>query len=132
MGFAQTTQGSPRATLYQPPSKPTALTGQMTSMVDALLAQQDNSFKVAKFSELTPSQMEELTNAEGMAAFKQVTINSKIEELVNAERAKQAKKAERRAVKEAKREEARRREMAAQGLTQNKLSKRARKALENL
>ena len=104
----------------------------MSSMVDALLAQQDNSFKVAKFSELTPSQMEELTNAEGMAAFKQVTINSKIEELVNAERAKQAKKAERRAAKEAKREEARRRELAAQGLTQNKLSKKARKALEGL
>ena len=95
----------------------------MDAMTDA------PAFAVGKFSELSATQMSELKNADGMAAFRAVTVNSKIEELVNAERAKQAKKAERRAAKEAKREEARRREMAAQGLTQNKLSK---KALENL
>ena len=100
--------------------------------VDAFSANNNTNFEVAKFSELTPTQMAELKNGPGFDALRAVTVNSKIEELVNAEREKQARKAERRAAKEAKREEARRRDAAAKGLTQNKLSKKERKALEAL
>ena len=92
----------------------------------------DTKFTVGKFSDLTPTQMAELKDGPGFDAFRAVAVNSKIEELVNAEREKQARKAERRAAKEAKREEARRRDAAAKGLTQNKLSKKERKALEAL
>ena len=40
--------------------------------------------------------MAELKNGPGFDAFRAVTVNSKIEQLVNAERQKQARKAERR------------------------------------
>ncbi|GHP06227.1 hypothetical protein PPROV_000497400 [Pycnococcus provasolii] len=80
----------------------------------------DTKFTVGKFSELTPTQMAELKDGPGFDAFRAVA------------REKQARKAERRAAKESKREEARRRDAAAKGLTQNKLSKKERKALEAL
>ena len=59
--------------------------------VDAFSANKAD-FEVAKFSELTPEQMAELKNGPGFDAFRAVTVNSKIEELVNAEREKQARK----------------------------------------
>ena len=59
--------------------------------VDAFSAN-NADFEVAKFSELTPEQMAELKNGPGFDAFRAVTVNSKIEQLVNAEREKQARK----------------------------------------
>jgi len=63
--------------------------------VDAFSANKTD-FEVGKFSELTPQQVAELKNGPGFDAFRAVTVNSKIEQLVNAERHKQARKAERR------------------------------------